>query len=194
MIVAPRCRVTHGSGAALTRPFADLPLEMHELSAPGGVAFAGAYGFIPFETTVRLPRHVHLGAPAAADGARRLLAERILVLNGCGLVELAGALHVVAPGSLVEIGAGVPHTWTACPPGLRLPDGTRSDGTFLMVYQYEDATGFFPTVGTAVIDDADGYEPYEGDLEAIRIPLVTAQELVARVALVWNGDSRRLDS
>ena len=143
-VVLPHgCRITHGSGAALKSPFADMPLTMHELSAGGIATFAGPYGFIPFTAAIRLPRHVHLGVPAA-EGTRALLAERILVLNGCGLVELAGALHVVAPGSLVEIGPGVPHSWTACPAGVRLPDGTSADGTFLMVYEYEAPTGFLP--------------------------------------------------
>ncbi len=180
------CRITHGRGAAVKTPFPDMPLTMHELSAGGGTAFSGQYGFIPFTTAIRLPRHVHIGAPDAA-GTRRLLAERILVLNGCGLAELAGALHVVAPGSLVDIGPGVPHTWTACPPGVRLPDGSRSDGTFLMVYDYEAPTGFFPTASTVPLADAAAYEGYDGqDYEPIRIPSITADELAARATLVWD--------
>lgn len=179
------CRVTHGSGAAVKTPFADMPLTMHELSAGGATAFSGPYGFIPFTTAIRLPRHVHLGAPDAA-GARRLLAERILVLNGCGLVELAGTLNVVAPGSVVDIGPGVPHTWTACPAGVRLPDGRAADGTFLMIYEYEAPTGFFPTAATAPLADAAEYEAYEGDFEPIRIPALPAAELTSRATLVWN--------
>ena len=179
------CRITHGSGAAVKTPFADMPLTMHELSAGTGTAFGGPYGFIPFTTAVRLPRHVHLGTPAA-EGTRAMLAERILVLNGCGLVELAGALHVVAPGSLVEIGPGVPHTWTACPPGIRLPDGTSADGSFLMVYEYEAPTGFFPIATTDPLATAAAYAPHEGDDEAIRIPVLDAAEVAARTTLVWN--------
>lgn len=180
------CRITHGSGAAVETPFADMPLTMHELSAGGATAFSGQYGFIPFTTAIRLPRHVHMGAPEAAGG-RRLLAERILVLNGCGLAELAGALHVVAPGSLVEIGAGVPHTWTACPPGVRLPDGSLSDGTFLMVYEYEAPTAFFPTASTVPLADAGAYQGYDGqDYEPIRIPRIAAADLAGRAMLVWD--------
>ncbi len=181
------CRITHGGGAAVKTPFPDMPLTMHELSGGGDTAFSGQYGFIPFTTAIRLPRHVHLGAPDAT-GARQLLAERILVLNGCGLVELAGALHAVAPGSLVDIGPGVPHTWTACPPGLRLPDGSAADGTFLMVYEYEAPTGFFPTDATAPLANAADYVAYEGDFEPIRIPALTAADVVARATLVWSGD------
>lgn len=179
------CRITHGSGAAVKTPFDDMPLQMHELSPGGGTAFAGQYGFIPFTTAIRLPRHIHMDA--GSDGThRRLLAERILVLNGCGLVELAGTLHVVAPGSLVAIGPGVPHSWTACPPGVVLPDGTRSDGTFLMIYDYEAPTGFFPTAATAPIEDPAVYEAYEGDLESIRIPRLAAADLADCATLMWN--------
>ena len=187
------CRITHGSGAAVKTPFADMPLTMHELSAGGGSAFGGPYGFIPFTTAVRLPRHVHLGAPAA-DGARAMLAERIMVLNGCGLVELAGALHVVARGSLVEIGPGVPHSWTACPAGIRMPDGTSADGGFLMVYEYEAPTGFFPIASTEPLATAAAYAAYEGDYEAIRIPALDAAEVATRATLVWNERVLRLDA
>ncbi len=177
------CRVTHGTGAAIKTPFSDMPLVMHEMSA-GGIAFAGPYGFIPFTEQIRLPRHVHLSTPDEA-GTRRLLAERILVLNGCGLVELAGALHVVAPGSLVDIGPGVPHSWTACPAGLRLPDGSTSDGSFLMVYQYEASTGFFPTAAIAPIAGVADYKPHDGDDASIRIPRFDAAA-VRSFGMVWD--------
>ena len=180
------CRITHGCAAAVKTPFPDMPLTMHELSGGGSRAFSGQYGFIPFTTAIRLPRHVHLGAPDVT-GASCLLAERILVLNGCGLVELAGALHVVAPGSLVEIGPGVPHTWTACPAGVRLPDGSAADGTFLMVYEYEAPTGFFPTASTALLARGAAYEAYQGDFEPIRIARLAAPEVVQRAKLVWNA-------
>ena len=180
------CRITHGSSAVVRTPFPDMPLTMHELSAGGGITFSGPYGFIPFTTNVRLPRHVHLSAPDGS-GVRWLLAERILVLNGCGLVELAGALHVVAPGSLVDIGPGVPHTWTACPPGLRLPDESEADGTFLMVYEYEAQTGFSPTAATLPLADAAAYEAFEElDYEPIRIPRLAAADLGAHTTLVWH--------
>lgn len=94
---------------------------------------------------------------------QKLVDERILVLNGVGLVEIAGKVYVgmfivsgsaviftaravvddlarvltghyiVAPGTLVDAIGGVPHTWTACPPGVKLPDGSVSKGTFTMV-------------------------------------------------------------
>ena len=177
------CRIIHGDGAAVKQPFADMPLTMHELAA-GGATFAGQLGFIPFTTAIRLPRHVHI----ATSGEKRLLAERILVLNGSGLVELAGRLHVVAPGSLVEIGAGVPHSWTACPAGVTLPDGSRAEGSFLMVYEYEAPTAFFPTAATAPLIGVADYCAHDGAFEPIRIPAINASQVIARgLAVIWNG-------
>ena len=68
----------------------------------------------------------------------KLVDERILVLSGVGAVEIAGKIYVTAPGTLVDAVGGVPHTWSACPAGVRLPDGTVSDGKFTMVYEYEE--------------------------------------------------------
>lgn len=80
------------------------------------------------------------------DAAQKeLVDERILVLNGVGLVELAGKIWAVAPGTLVDAVGGVPHTWTACPAGVQLPNGTVSEGKFTMVYEYEEPTSFYPT-------------------------------------------------
>lgn len=178
------CRFTHGAGAVVRKPFGeDVPLTMHELSA-GGSAYAGQFGFIPFTAALRLPRHVHL----AGEGAEcRFVAERILVLNGVALVELSGAVVVVAPGTLVEIGHGVPHTWTACPAGVRLPDESVSDGTFLMVYQYAEATAFSPHAGTDRLATAADYTRFAGDLDAIRFPRMTPGEVVHGAILAWNG-------
>ena len=53
-----------------------------------------------------------------------MLPERILVLNGVGVTELCGEYFIIAPGTLVDIPPGVPHTWNACPAGVKLPDGT----------------------------------------------------------------------
>lgn len=50
----------------------------------------------------------------------RLIDERILVLHGVGLVEIAGKIWAVAAGSLAELAGGVPHTWSACPAGVGL--------------------------------------------------------------------------
>ena len=189
------CRVTHGEGADVREPFADMPVVMHELAVGGAAQYRGQFGFIPFKADWRLPRHVHITGQPTGDkdelAARELVAERILVLNGVGLVELNGEIMLAAPGTLVEIRPGVPHTWTACPPSVVLPDGTVSDGSFLMVYEYSDPTGFFPIKGTAPLGSVTDYEPYSGDLEAIRFPELNPREVSERASYVWNRDIRR---
>ncbi len=184
------CRVTHGTGANIKEPFPDIPLVMHELHAGGDASFRGQFGFIPFTDQLRLPRHVHIddGTDAAE---RTLLAERILVLNGVALTELNGEVFLVAPGTLVDIAPGVPHTWTACPPGVRLPDGGTSDGRFLMIYEYSRRTGFFPTDRATPIASAAEYEPYTRDLDAIRFPKLTARQVVDQASFVWDRAVRR---
>ena len=178
------CRIVHGEGAAVKRPFDTMPVVLHELDPGGGQPLAGQFGFIPFRDSFRLPRHVHIATPQGQPP--RLLSERILVTGGLALVELGGAVMVVAPGTLVDIAPGIPHTWTACPPGLLLPDGTRSDGQFLMVYEYAAPTGFFPIASTEPIADASDYSPYIGDLEAIRFPQLSAAQLRESASFVWD--------
>lgn len=88
-------------------------LVMNELS-PSNKGFSGQLGFIEFTPDIRLPRHIHMDA-----SKDRLVDERILVLHGVGLVEIAGTIWAVAPGSLVELPGGIPHTWGGCPAGVR---------------------------------------------------------------------------
>ena len=127
------CWITHGTAATVRTPFASIALTLHELY-PGGIlpvpsTRRGQFGFIPFSHELRLPRHVHATA-ADRDGVRHLLAERILVTGGTGLAELNGDVFVIPHGTLVDIPEGVPHTWTACPPGVDLPDATMTTGRF----------------------------------------------------------------
>jgi len=177
------CRITHGLGANVKKPFTDMNLTMHELS-PSSIPFSGQLGFIEFDTSIRLPRHIHMDLTK-----KTLIAERILVLNGVGLVELAGEYFVVAPGSLVNAKGGVPHTWTACPAGVKLPDGTVSEGKFTMVYDYEDATTFFPTRSTKIVTSADQYEPFDGtEYDEIRMAALSAQEVAGKAKAVVDKD------
>ena len=183
------CRVTHGAAGDVKTPFDFSPVTLHELSAGGdGRAFCGQFGIIPFRADFRLPRHVHIDRREKREP--QLVAERILVVNGVGLTELAGGIHVVAPGSLVEIRPGVPHTWTACPAGVALPDGTVSDGQFLMIYEYSEPTSFYPTKSTEAITSVADYQPYDGDLQAIRFPELTAEQVTEQASLVWDHDVR----
>ncbi|KAF3021117.1 hypothetical protein E8E14_013504 [Neopestalotiopsis sp. 37M] len=186
------CRITHGLGANVKKPFAEtiaeMDLTMHELTAGHHKGFAGQLGFIEFNTDIRLPRHVHMDLKK-----QRLTDERIMVLHGAGMVEIAGGLYVVAPGSLVDAIGGVPHTWTACPPGVRLPDGSVSTGTFTMVYEYEEPTAFFPTASTEPITSATEYKEFTGNLDDIRFPVFNAREVVERAHIVFNKELLKLE-
>jgi hypothetical protein len=128
----------------------------------------------------------------------RLMSERIFVMEGVALVELNGEIYVVPPKSLVTITPGVPHTWTACPAGvnistaLDLPSTVEcvSDGTFIMLYEYEEPTGFFPTAQTESLLTADMYVRCD-DLERIRIPKLTSQEVLEGCWFVWDRNLAR---
>lgn len=152
---------------------------MHELSPSNSKGFRGPLGFIEFTTAMRLPRHIHMTPDRA-----RLLDERILVLAGVGMVELAGEYYVIAPGSLVDIPGGVPHTWTACPEGVRLPGkgGEVSRGRFTMVYEYEEPTTFFPMAETGPVRSPEEYRILEEGggfgSEGVRFPEMSKMEVV----------------
>ncbi|NKC22766.1 hypothetical protein HED50_14260 [Ochrobactrum oryzae] len=184
-------RVTHGTGANIKVPLSGFPVTMHELYSGydegAKLSFEGQFGFIEFHTDCRLPRHVHM-IHDEATGKPKMLPERILVLNGVGVTELCGEYFIIAPGTLVDIPPGVPHTWNACPAGVKLPDGTVSDGGFTMIYNYSDQTSFFPTEQTELLTRADEYIAYEGDLQDIRFPVMTAGEVARRARLVWNTE------
>lgn len=183
------CRITHETGANVKKPFATIPLTMHELY-PGAALDVpsnarGQLGFIPFTHELRLPYHVYV-TTAARDEDRRLLAERILVLGGVGLVELNGDIYVIPHGALVDIPEGVPHTWSACPPNVELPDGTVTTGQFLMVYDYAEPTSFFPIEGTTTLHSMSDYVRYDGALEDICFPTLTAGRVKAEAKFVCN--------
>lgn len=194
------CTITHGSGGKIKRPFTDVDVELHELSpgstGNGSLSFGGQAGFIEFTTSTRLPRHVHISqleSSSIGGSTLRLMSERIFVMDGVALVELNGEIYVVPPKSLVTILPGVPHTWTACPAGvdvstaLELSHGVEcvSDGRFLMLYEYEEPTGFFPTAQTERILTVDMYMRCD-DLERIRIPKLTAEEVIEDCWFVWD--------
>jgi hypothetical protein len=162
---------------------------MHELDARDGHSYRGQFGFIPFRDDSLLPRHIHIEERYERD--LELVAERILVLNGVALTELAGEIYVAVPGTMVEIEPGIPHTWTACPSGVVLPDGIISEGQFLMVYEYSEQTGFYPTRSTKPISSTAEYERYNGDLEAIRFPRLNANDVIARGTLIWNNQTTK---
>ncbi|MGE4372783.1 MAG: cupin domain-containing protein [Xanthobacter sp.] len=190
-------RITHGSGGNIKNPLKNAPVTMHELytgdDEDGNLSFEGQFGYIEFNTDCRLPRHVHMILDEET-GKYRILPERILVLNGVGITELGGEYFVVAPGTLVDIPPGLPHTWNACPPGILLPDGTISDGTFTMVYNYSEPTSFFPTKETASIQSGDDYIAHTGDVEEIRFPVMSTSNVVECGKLIWNKNIQNVVS
>ena len=182
------CKITHGFGANIKKPFSDIDLTMHELSPSNTKGFQGQLGFIEFTSELRLPRHIHMDA-----SKQKLVDERILVLNGVGAVEIAGKIWITAPGTLVDAIGGVPHTWSAAPAGVKLPDGTVSNGKFTMVYEYEEPTSFFPITSTTPITSASDYEPFEGtDFDTIRFPKLTAEQIVDQGEIVFDKERHKL--
>ena len=212
------CRIVHGAGSNIKKPFADLPsLRMTELElgvserelattagedyGPRPVAYQGQLGFIPFDTTVRLPRHVHISMNATSSSddqentRKKLLTERILVLSGVALVQLNGFVYVIPSNSLVTIGPGVPHTWTACPAGVKMPNGEEvSNGTFFMVYEYEAPSAFFATDATETLRSVDEYVEYKGSMDAIRFPKMSVEQVVKESKVVWGKEVKVLES
>lgn len=122
----------------------------------------------------------------------RLVDERIMILNGVALLEIAGEYFAIAPGSLVDTVGGVPHTFTACPAGVKLPDGTISNGKFMMLYEYEEYTSFFPTVSTEVVKEVKEYQAWEGDLDAIKFPQMSAEEVVEKAHVIFDKEKCKL--
>ncbi|KAK3721994.1 hypothetical protein LTR37_002810 [Vermiconidia calcicola] len=182
------CRITHGRGANIKKPFSDIDLTMHELSPGNQKGFRGQLGFIEFTPELRLPRHVHMDA-----SKERLLDERILVLHGVGVVEIAGKVWATAPGTLVDITGGIPHTWSACPAGVKLSDGSVSEGKFTMVFEYEEPTSFFPTRSTETVTNVAQYQPFDGDnFDEIRFPKLTAQQVAEQAEIVFDKQQQRL--
>ena len=86
----------------------------------------------------------------------------------------------------MDIPEGVPHTWSACPPDVELPDGTVATGQFLMIYDYAEPTSFFPIEGTATLHSMRDYVRYDGVLEDICFPTLTAEQVKADAHFVWN--------
>ena len=213
-------RICHQAGSITKTPFTELgfPVNMRELSSNASttldqethrpVSFAGPFGLIDFDTSVRLPRHVHIAPPHEQQSSKqKFIAERILVLNGMALVELNGEIYVIPPRTLVTIAPGVPHTWTACPPGvspasifpeydadmLSEQDKCVSEGRFLMVYEYEEETGFFPTKQTETLRNVDEYiRAAELELEGLRFPALSAEQVLDQGWIVWGKECRKL--
>lgn len=199
-------KIIHGEGVMVKDaypPELNIPGQLQVFS-PGGKAdsqtpcFCGPHGIFSFDVNLRMPRHVHMSPKASGQG-NRYIVEKILVMNGVALAELSGEIYVVPPNTMVLIGPGVPHTWTACPPGLDLQDlgisGDEkivSEGKFIAVYEYEQPTGFFPTAQTNVLREESEYVNCD-DLHGIKIPAFTLEQLKEDAWFVWGRGVRKLN-
>ncbi|KAF4991687.1 hypothetical protein FGRMN_7660 [Fusarium graminum] len=158
--MAITCRVTEGLESNRLFSVAD-GLDGWKLENQ----FRGQSGFIEFDTSVRLPRHVHILSIREGGVSDTLIHERIFVIGGVALVELGGEIYVIPPQTLVTIAPGVPHTWIACPKGVKVSKNTGSheteqvisQGKFMMLYEYEEITGFFPTKQTDTLKSVGDY-------------------------------------
>ncbi|KAF5615197.1 hypothetical protein F25303_13830 [Fusarium sp. NRRL 25303] len=170
------------------------PGHRDDATIPG---FHGPQGIFSFDVNLRMPRHVHM-APRESGSGNRYIVEKILVLNGVALAELGGEIYIIPPNTMVLIGAGVPHTWTACPPGLDLSElgvstnkRVISEGKFTAVYEYEEPTGFYPTAQTEVLENESDYVRCD-DLQEIRIPEFTLEQLERKAWIVWGRQAWKL--
>lgn len=194
-------RIMHGEGVNTKNALpSDLGItgKLHVFNEghagdPSIPCFKGAFGVFPFDTTIRMPRHVHI---SVGTENRRYLMEKILVMNGVALAELAGELYVIPPMTSVLIAPGVPHSWTAAPIGLNLRElgicesNVVADGKFDAVYEYEDATGFFPTAQTERLDDVTLYKAHD-HVQEIRIPEMQVEDVVRDAWFIWGRTVRK---
>tara|TARA_R110002033_G_C3750233_1_gene226114 strand:- start:104 stop:580 length:477 start_codon:yes stop_codon:yes gene_type:complete len=154
-------------------------------------------GIVEFNITVRMPRHVHLAAKQHGPG-QHLVAERMTVTGGVAVTEHAGKLFVTPPHSMVIATAGVPHAWTAAAPGIDFralgisgDEKLVSTGKPTATFDYEDNTCFYATAQSNVIKKAEDYVQAT-DLQSIRIPELSIEQLKRKASWVWGRKAKRL--
>lgn len=197
-------QIIHGSGAQTRSAFPpelNIPGDLQTFNVghrrdPRTPSFCGPTGCLPFTTENRMPRHVHMTTNTDSEN-QRYIVEKIMVLNGVALAELAGKIYVIPPMTLVLIGPGVPHAWVACPPGLDLKQldvsdvDMVSDGQFTAFFEYEEPTAFFPTAQTQKLEQAGDYVKCE-DLQSIRFPEMGLDEIIEKAWFVWGRKIAKL--
>lgn len=208
---ANNSRVVHGTGANIRSAFPpelNIPGTLHMFS-PGQAGdptgntpvFKGAQGYFPFDRSMRMPRHVHMAVEKDEAGkeVRRFVVEKVFTLTGLGMVELAGEVYVVPPLTMIMIAPGVPHTWTPAPPGLDLlglgvaDEALVADGKFTAMFEYEDATSFYPTAQTEALKGVEEYREHAmDDLEVIRFPNMEVEDVKEKAWFIWGINVRRL--
>ncbi|KAL3428680.1 hypothetical protein BDV09DRAFT_181624 [Aspergillus tetrazonus] len=211
-------RLVHGAGAASRDAFPPslgIPGRLqtfslgHANDPSAAPCFCGPQGCLTFDTETRMPRHVHMASDLSGPASKkRYIVEKIMVMDGVAVAELGGEIYVIPPYTLVLIGAGVPHTWTACPVGIDFGelgfDMTQSEegpggcgskvvstGRFVAVFEYEAPTGFFPTAQTERLAKEEDYVECQ-DLHSIRIPAMSAEELMEKAWFVWGREIRKV--
>jgi quercetin dioxygenase-like cupin family protein len=197
-------RIVHGQGSIRRDAFPPemkLPGTMQVLT-PGNrgdascPSFSGPSGLFQFDTSCRMPRHVHM-APKDDSTAMGYVVEKVIVLNGIAIAELGGEVYVVPPKTMVTIARGVPHAWVAASPGLDLQEigvadeKVVSDGQFLAVYEYETATAFFPTKQTQTLREESDYVKCD-ELHSIIIPDMSIDYLKKKAYFIWGRTCRKL--
>lgn len=60
-----------------------------------------------------------------------------------------------------------------------------SKGKFIMLFEYEESTGFFPTAQTRTIRSVGEYMACD-DLASVQIPALTLPEVIERCLFVWD--------
>lgn len=210
-------RLVHGAGAASRDAFSpNLGISGRLQTFSVGHAndpsvapcFCGPQGCLMFDIETRMPRHVHMAVDPSDPRKKSYVVEKIMVMDGVAVAELGGEIYVIPPYTLVLIGAGVPHTWTACPVGIDFgelgfdmaqseegPGGRGSKvvstGRFVAVFEYEAPTGFFPTAQTETLAAEEEYIECQ-DLHSIRIPAMSAEELMEKAWFVWGREIRKV--
>lgn len=197
-------RIVHGEGSLIKpaySPELGLPGILQVLSPGHGsdsccVSFSGPNGLFQFDTTCRMPRHVHMSPRADGPGLRYVV-EKLIILNGIAVAEIEGEIYVIPPGCMVTIAHGVPHAWVAASEGLDLQalgvadESLVSDGRFLAVYEYEEPTGFYPTAQTKTLVNEEEYVQCD-DLHSIRIADMDVEYLKKNAWFVWGRSCRKL--
>lgn len=199
-------KIIHGDGGIVKAAFppeTNIPGELAILSPGHGTdpqtpTFCGPHGLLKLDTNIRMPRHVHLSQKKSSTGASRYVVEKIVVMDGFAVAELGGEIYVVPPETMVLIGPGVPHTWTACPPGMDFQalglSGEKqplSKGKFTAVFEYEEPTGFFPTRQMELLKTEEDYVKCD-DLQGIRIPAYSIEQLKKDAFFVWGKSVKKL--
>ncbi|KAF7900774.1 hypothetical protein EAF00_002995 [Botryotinia globosa] len=135
----------------------------------GNDSINGTFACLPFDINIRMPRHI--------------LSDMLSKISSCQ-IESQLLTYFMPPKTLLSIGSDVPHTWTACPPGLDLrelglsPDEQIvSDGQFLAAFQYEKNTVYLPTRQTQRFMHQIYCEGCD-DLHIVRTPKYKIDDLI----------------